>query len=66
VLLLLVTVNIIPSSPVLFAPVIEAIRSSETSGLRKTTRRIIPEGDILHSPSRENLKSYTALTGWPL
>jgi hypothetical protein len=24
----------------------------------------IPEDDILHSPRRENLKSYTALTGW--
>jgi hypothetical protein len=26
----------------------------------------IPEDDILHSDCRENLKSYIALTGWPL
>jgi hypothetical protein len=26
----------------------------------------IPEDDILHSHSRENLKSYIALTGWTL
>jgi hypothetical protein len=26
----------------------------------------IPEDDILHSQRRENLKSYIALTGWPL
>jgi hypothetical protein len=26
----------------------------------------IPEDDILHSHSRENLKSYIALTGWDL
>jgi hypothetical protein len=26
----------------------------------------IPEDDILHSHGREDLKSYTALTGWAL
>jgi hypothetical protein len=26
----------------------------------------IPEDDIIHSHRRENLKSYTALTGWAL
>jgi hypothetical protein len=26
----------------------------------------IPEDDFLHSHSRENLKSYRALTGWTL
>jgi hypothetical protein len=26
----------------------------------------IPEDDIFHTHSRENLKSYTALTGWIL
>jgi hypothetical protein len=28
--------------------------------------RNIPEDAILHSPLRENLKSYIALTGWTL
>jgi hypothetical protein len=30
------------------------------------TRRNIPDDGILHSPRRENLKSYKALTGWAL
>jgi hypothetical protein len=38
----------------------------ETSVLTRTTRLHIPEGDILHSHCRENLKSYIALTGWIL
>jgi hypothetical protein len=36
----------------------EAIRSSETSVNKISTRRHIPEDDILHSRRRENLKSY--------
>jgi hypothetical protein len=36
----------------------EAIRSSETSFHTRSTRRHIPEDDILHSHRRENLKSY--------
>jgi hypothetical protein len=37
----------------------EAIRSSETSGVtQRTTRRHIPEDDTLHNHSCENLKSY--------
>jgi hypothetical protein len=44
----------------------EKIRSSETSVLTRVTRRNIPEDGILHSPRRENVTSYIALTGWTL
>jgi hypothetical protein len=46
--------------------VMEAMGSSETSVLARTTRLNIPEDGILHSHRRENLKSYIALTGWAL
>jgi hypothetical protein len=36
----------------------EAPGSSETSVLTRATRRNNPEGSILHSHRRENLKSY--------
>jgi hypothetical protein len=55
---LLVTVNFIPSSLIIFALIIEAIRSSETSVLARATRRHIPEDDILHSLCRGNVISY--------
>jgi hypothetical protein len=37
---------------------VEAIHSSETSVLTRTTLHIIPEDGILHSHRSENLKSY--------
>jgi hypothetical protein len=66
VLRLLVTTNVVPSSPILVTLMMEAIHSSETSALTRATRHDIPENDILHGRSRENLKSHIALTGWAL
>jgi hypothetical protein len=37
---------------------IEATGSSETSVSTRSTQRHIPEGDVLHSHCRENLKPY--------
>jgi hypothetical protein len=42
------------------------IRSSETSVITRAIRRNILEDGLLHSHCSENLKSYTALTGWTL
>jgi hypothetical protein len=58
--------NVVPSSPILVTLMMEALSSSETSVLTRATRRNIPEDNILHSHRRENLKSYTVLTGWTL
>jgi hypothetical protein len=53
---LLVTANVFPSSRILFTLIMEAILSSETSVLTRSTRRYILEDGILHSHRRENLK----------
>jgi hypothetical protein len=45
---------------------IEGLSSSETSVLTRAKRHNISEDGILHSHSRETLKSYIALTGWAL
>jgi hypothetical protein len=66
VLRLLVTDNVVPSSPILVTLMMKAIGSSETSVLTWATWRHISEDGILHSHCRGNLKSYIALTGWTL
>jgi hypothetical protein len=62
VLQLLVTTNAVPSSPTLFILIMEGICSSGKSFLTRDTLCNIPEGGILQSHSRENLKSYIVLT----
>jgi phosphotransacetylase len=46
---LLVTDNVVPSSPNLVSLKIEALRSSETSVITRATRHNVPEDGILHS-----------------
>jgi hypothetical protein len=46
---LLVTANVVPSSPILVTSMMEALSSSETAVLTTATRRNMPEGDILLS-----------------
>jgi uncharacterized membrane protein YecN with MAPEG domain len=62
VVYLLVTANVVPSSLILFTVMMQA-SSSETSVVTSATWRHIPEGDIVHSHSRENLKSYKPYVG---
>jgi hypothetical protein len=54
----LVTANVDPSPKILVTLMMEALRTAETSGLTRATRRIIPEDAIRYSNRRENLKSY--------
>jgi hypothetical protein len=63
---LLFTANVVPNSPILVTLMMEAIHSSETLFISRTTRHHIPEDAILHSHCLGDLKSYIALTGWSL
>jgi hypothetical protein len=45
---LLVTANIVPSSPILVTLMMQVLRPSETSVLTRATWRYIPDDGILH------------------
>jgi hypothetical protein len=45
---LLVTANVVPSSPILVTMMMQALRSSETSVLTRSSQQNIPEDGILH------------------
>jgi hypothetical protein len=58
--LLLITANVLPSSPILVTLMMEALGFSETPVLTRAARHITEDG-ILHSHRHENFRSYMAL-----
>jgi hypothetical protein len=52
--------DVVPSSLILVTLMMDAIHSSETSVLTRSTWLNIPEDGIFHSHHHENLKSYVA------
>jgi hypothetical protein len=60
---LLVTANVISSSPILVTLMNVALRSSETSILTRAKQRNIPEDNILHGHTRGNLNSFVIYIG---
>jgi hypothetical protein len=55
---LLVTANVVPTSPILVTLIMKALSSFETSVLTRATRHNIREDGILHRHRRQNLKSF--------